>query len=165
MKRPGRHQLRRFVWRVPAGGLVAAVAASTALAAGEPEVFASSRIGHLDVTSSVLVGPTSVDMRGGWVDTARPCSETRLLDVKVDVERIESNGRSRRVRRMRTFRTTNCAEGGPNMGFTFRARAIGFGCANGRWKPGRYDFTTTTVEHRKRLRAVASVSWAKLQPC
>ena len=145
--------------------LVAAVAASTAAAAGEPEVFASSRIGNLDVTSSVLVTPKNVDMRGGWVDNTRPCSETRLLDVKVNVERIQSNGQSRRVRRMGTFRTTNCAEGGPNMGFTLNAKAIGFGCANGRWKPGRYDFTTTTVDHRKRLRAVASVNWLQTQPC
>ena len=145
--------------------VLAAIAASAAAAAGEPEVFASSRIGHLDVTSSVLVSAKTVDMRGVWVDNTRPCSESRLLDVKAQVERIQANGHSRRVTRKGTFRTTNCAEGGPNMGFTLVAKAIGFGCPNGRWKPGRYAFTTTSLDHRKRLRAVASVNWVQTDPC
>ena len=145
--------------------LVGAFAASTAFAAGEPEVLASARIGRLDVSSSVLVSPKSVDMRGVWVDESRPCSETRLLDVKAQVERIGSNGRSARVTRKGTFRTRNCAEGGPNMGFTLNARTIGFGCADGRWKPGRYHFTTTSVDRRKRLRAVASVGWVQTRRC
>ncbi len=145
-----------------AGLAVSLVAAGTAEAAGEPEVFASARIGHLDVSSSVLVTPKGVDMRGVWVDDTHPCSETRLLDVKAQIDYIPTN---KRVIRKGTFRTTNCAEGGPNMGFTLNAQAIGLGCANGKWKPGRYSFTTTSLDHRKRLRAIASVGWKNPTPC
>ena len=145
-----------------AGLAVSLVAAGAAGAAGEPEVFASSRIGHLDVSSSVLVTPGAVDMRGVWVDNTRPCSETRLLDVKARIDFIPT---SKRVIRTRTFRTANCAEGGPNMGFTLKASVIGLACPNGKWKPGRYAFTTTSLDHRKRLRAIASVGWKNPTPC
>lgn len=148
-----------------AGVTVSLLAAGAASAAGEPEVFASARIGSLSVTSSVLVTPRSVDMRGVWLDETQPCSQTRLLDVRASVDYIPFGQEGHRTGRKGTFRTGNCAEGGPNMGFTLRPSAIGFGCPNGRWKPGRYHFTTTSVDHRKRLRAVASVGWEKRDPC
>ena len=151
--------------RLVATGVVALVLAATAAAAGEPEVFAASRIGTLDVVSGVLVSATSVDLRGVWNDPNRPCSETRLLTVRASVEHIPFGQSGRRVTRKGTFRTPNCAEGGPNMGFTLSAKTIGFGCANGRWKPGRYAFVTTSVDHRKRLRAVASVGWENRTVC
>jgi hypothetical protein len=141
------------------------VAAGTATAAGEPEVFASSRIGSLSVTTGVLVAPKSVDMRGVWVDETQPCSQTRLLDVRAQVDYIPFGGQGQRFERKRTFRTANCAEGGPNMGFTFTPKAIGFGCPSGAWKPGRYHFTTVALDRRKRLRSVASVGWEKREPC
>jgi len=145
-----------------AGAFAALVAAATAGAAGKPEVFASSRIGHLDVTSGVLVSPKSVDLRGVWSGDTHPCSETRLLDVKGEIDFISTG---KRVVRKGTFKTGNCAEGGPNMGFTLSAASIGLACPNGRWKPGRYEFVTTSLEHRKRLRAVASVGWKNPTPC
>ena len=141
------------------------VAVGAAGAAGEPQVFAASRIGNLDVVSGVLVAPKSVDLRGVWVDPTHPCSEMRLLDVRATVDRVPFGGSGQRVSRSGTFRTQNCAEGGPNMGFTLNAKAIGFGCPNGRWKPGQYTFTTTSVDHRKRLRAVASVGWENRVAC
>ena len=49
----------------------------------------------------------------------------------------------------------NCAEGGPNVGFTLNARANGFGCPNGKWRPGDYSFTTRTVEQASGLEATA----------
>ena len=152
----------RFALAGLAGTLVAAGAAA---AAGEPSVFAASRIGNLDVVSGVLVSPTSVDLRGVWVDETQPCTQTRLLDVKGVVDYVPFGQQGQRVQRKRTFRTANCAEGGPNMGFTLGAKAIGFGCANGRWKPGQYTFVTTSVDHRKRLRAVASVGWENRRNC
>jgi hypothetical protein len=152
----------RFALAGLAGTLVAA---GTASAAGEPSVFAAARIGHLDVVSGVLVSPTSVDLRGVWVDETQPCTQTRLLDVKGVVDYVPFGQQGKRVQRKRTFRTANCAEGGPNMGFTLGAKAIGFGCANGRWKPGQYTFVTTSVDHRKRLRAVASVGWENKTNC
>ena len=91
--------------------------------------------------------------------------ETRLLDVKAQIDYIPSSAPQKRVIRKTTVRTANCSEGGPNMGFTLNAKAIGLGCANGRWKPGRYQFVTTSLEHRKRLRAVASVGWPNSTPC
>ena len=140
-------------------------AAGAAGAVGEPQVFAASRIGSLNVVSGVLVAPKSVELRGVWFDQTRPCTEERLLDVVVSVDRVPFGGSGQRVSRRGTFRTQNCAEGGPNMGFTLGAKAIGFGCANGRWKPGIYTFVTTSVDHRKRLRAVASVGWENRTGC
>ena len=136
--------------------------AGSAKAAGEPEVFAAARIGNLDVVSSVLVSAQTVDMRGVWVDDTRPCSEKRLLDVKAQIDFVPTG---KRVIRKGTFKTANCAEGGPNMGFTLTASAIGLACPNGRWKPGRYSFVTTSLDHRKRLRAVASVGWKNPTNC
>lgn len=141
------------------------LAVGVAEAAGEPSVFAAARIGNLDVVSGVLVSPTAVDLRGVWVDPTQPCSQTRLLDVRASVDYVPFGKQGRRVTRKGTFRTANCAEGGPNMGFTLRAKAIGFGCANGRWQPGQYTFVTTSVDRRKRLRAVASVGWENRRPC
>jgi hypothetical protein len=154
--------LRRFTL---AGLAASLMAAGTADAAGEPSVFAAARMGNLDVVSGVLVSPTSVDLRGVWVDETRPCTQTRLLDVKGVVDYVPFGQQGQRVQRKRTFRTANCAEGGPNMGFTLGAKAIGFGCPNGRWKPGQYTFVTTSVDHRKRLRAVASVGWENRRAC
>jgi hypothetical protein len=152
--------------RIALAGLAASLAAAgSAAAAGEPTVFAAARIGTLDVVSGVLVSPTSVDLRGVWTDETQPCSQTRLLDVKGVVDYVPFGQQGRRVQRKRTFRTQNCAEGGPNMGFTLGAKAIGFGCANGRWKPGQYTFVTTSVDRRKRLRAVASVGWENRRSC
>jgi hypothetical protein len=152
--------------QVAVAGLAASLlAAGTAAAAGEPEVFASARIGSLSVTASALVTPKGVDMRGGWIDETQPCSQTRLLDVTAEVDYIPFGQSGQRFKRKRTFRTANCAEGGPNMGFTFTPKQMGFGCPSERWKPGRYHFTTIAVDHRKRLRAVASVGWEKPEPC
>jgi hypothetical protein len=141
------------------------LAAGTAEAAGEPSVFAAARIGHLDVVSGAVVSPKSAELRGVWTDDTQPCSQTRLLTVRASIDRVPPGGTGTRVSRAGTFKTANCAEGGPNMGFTLSAKAIGYGCPNGRWKPGNYTFTTTTVDHRKRLRAVASVGWENKTPC
>lgn len=152
--------------RTAAVAFVAAlVAAATAFAAGEPQVFASSKLGTLSVTSGALVSPTAAELRGVWNDPTRPCSETRLLTVAASVDYVPFGQSGRRVSRRGTFKTANCAEGGPNMGFTLRAKPIGFGCADGRWKPGQYTFVTNTVDHRKRLRAIASVGWENRRVC
>lgn len=152
--------------RIALVGLVfSLVAAGAAEAAGEPSVFAAARIGNLDVVSGAVVSPKSADLRGVWTDETQPCSQTRLLTVRASIDRVPFGGTGTRVERKGTFKTMNCAEGGPNMGFTLNAKAIGYGCPNGRWKPGIYTFTTTSVDHRKRLRAVASVGWENKVPC
>ena len=151
-----------FVLATLAAGLTAAASAE---AAGEPSVFAASRIGTLDVISAVHVHPKDVDLLGGWVDMSFRCTATRLLTVRGEVDYVPFGQSGSRVERKRTSRVTNCAEGGPNTGFSLGARAIGYGCANGRWKPGQYTFVTTSVDHRKRLRAIASVGWENRTSC
>ncbi len=142
--------------------LASLVAAAAAQAAGEPEVFGSAKLGSLSVTSGVLVGPTGVDLRGVWVDEKRPCSENRTLTIRAEVDYVPTG---KRVVRRGSFKTANCAEGGPNMGWTITAKAAGFACPNGAWRPGRYHFVTTTVETKSKLRAVASVGWVRQGRC
>ena len=54
-------------------------------------------------------------------------------------------------------RIDNCAEGGPNFGFDLVPRRIGLGCANGRWKPGRYSLVTRVTDVGTGLVAQASL--------
>ena len=59
----------------------------------------------------------------------------------------------------------NCAEGGPNVGFTFSPAEVDMACPNGSWKPGRYDFLTRTRHVRSGVVAVATLSWTKKKAC
>ena len=131
---------------------------------GEPSAFGSARLGSLTVTASVFVTAKAVDMRGVWNDTKVPCTVSRPLRVRVLVDRV-AGGKTTRVRRAGTFRDPNCAEGGPNVGFTLRARTIGLACPNGRWKPGRYHFLTRSKEPKRQLEASASLDWTNTQTC
>ena len=135
-----------------------------AVGGGEPTAFGSARLGSLTVTASVLVGSKAVDMRAVWNDTKVPCTVSRPLRVRVLVDRV-ADGKTTRVRRAGTFRATNCAEGGPNMGFTIKPRSVGLGCPNGRWKPGLYHFLTRAKEPRRELEASASLDWRNTRRC
>jgi hypothetical protein len=135
-----------------------------AIASGEPAAFGTARLGSLTVTASVLVGAKAVDMRGVWNDTKVPCTVSRPLRVRILVDRV-AGGKTTRVRRAGTFRDTNCAEGGPNVGFTLKARAVGLACPNGRWKPGLYHFLTRAKEPKRQLEASASLDWTNTRPC
>jgi hypothetical protein len=141
-----------------------AVLGVAALAGGEPTSFGGARLGSLTVTASVLVSPKAVDMRGVWNDTKVPCTVSRPLRVRVLVDRV-TGGKTTRVRRAGTFRDTNCAEGGPNVGFTLTARRIGLACPNGRWKPGLYHFLTRAREPKKQLEATTSLDWTNTRRC
>lgn len=140
--------------------------ASGAWAAGEPPTaYGDAFLGSLHVTSGILVSPTATDLRGVWVDTKVGCSVTRKLTVKVHVY-LTPFGKSGTYRvRIGTFADANCAEGGPNVGFSLTARKLGYACANGRWKPGRFSFVVQTTEPTHGLRATASLSWANTTPC
>jgi hypothetical protein len=140
------------------------VAGLAAVASGEPSTFGIARLGSLTVTASVAVGPKDVDMRGVWNDTKVPCTVSRRLRVRVLVDRV-ADGKTQRIRRSGTFRDANCAEGGPNVGFTLKARAIGLACPNGRWKPGLYHFLTRAREPKKQLEASASLDWTNTRRC
>jgi hypothetical protein len=135
-----------------------------AVATGEPTAFGTARLGSLTVTASVLVSAKAVDMRGVWNDPKVPCTTSRRLRVRVLVDRVAS-GKTKRVVRSGTFADTNCAEGGPNVGFTIKARSAGFACPNGRWKPGLYHFLTRAKEPARGLEASASLDWTNRRSC
>jgi hypothetical protein len=116
------------------------------------------------VTASVLVSPKAADMRGVWNDTKVPCTVGRRLRVRVLVDRVAA-GKTTRVRRTGAFRDPNCAEGGPNVGFTLSARAADMACPNGRWKPGLYHFLTRAKEPKRGLEASASLDWTNTRRC
>ena len=153
--------MRRFL--VSAVALGALVAAAPALA--EPEVFASAVNGDLMVSSSILVSARNTDMRGGWLNDTLGCSEVRRLKVAIIVERVPGSGGARVVRKSKSRLVTNCAEGGPNMGYTLSATALGMACPDGKWKPGRYSLATTTTHLATGLKAIASLGWSKRGAC
>ena len=143
-----------------------AVSAALAQAAGEPFATGDAHLGTLHVTSAVYVNPRSVELMGVWQDTKVKCTVNRRLKVKGEVDYIPFGGTPRRpFVRTRTFLDVNCAEGGPNVGFTVTAKQLGLACPNGTWKPARYNFLTRTTEPARKLSATASVNWAKTSRC
>ncbi len=158
--------MRRF--RIRSLVLVGAVAGALVAAApalAEPEVFAVAVDGDLQVSSSILVSAKATDMRGGWLNETLPCAAWRRLRVSIDVERVPGSGGGRVVRKSKSQAVQNCAEGGPNMGFSLTARRLGMACPDGSWKPGRYSLATTTVHLATGLKAIASVGWRKRGSC
>jgi hypothetical protein len=154
--------MRRFL--ITAAVVLGALA--TALpAAAEPEVFASAVDGDLMVSSSILVSARATDMRGGWLNETVPCASWRRLKVSIIVERVPGSGGARVVRRSKNRLVMNCAEGGPNMGFSLTARTLGMACPDGTWKPGRYSLATTTAHLASGLQAIASLGWRKRGSC
>ena len=119
--------------------LVAALALS-ATAGAEINSFAEARRGSLHVLSSVLVSGHSVDMRGGWFNTSLSCTTSRRLHVHAEIQRTTAHS-SAITGMAKTGHVMNCAEGGPNFGFTISPSEAGMACPNGSWKPGRYDFS------------------------
>ncbi len=143
-------------------GLAALSFATVALGAIEPPTtLGSARLGTLTVTSGAVVEPKSVDLRGVWNDPKVSCLANRRLRVHVAVDYIPAGGQPRRVGRTGVFKSANCAEGGPNVGFTLTARRIGFACPNGAWKPARYNFLAQTTDLKRGLKATASMNWLK----
>ena len=143
---------------------VALLLGIAAVGGGEPSSSGTARLGSLTVTASVLAGAKAVDMRGVWNDTKVPCTVSRRLRVRILVDRVAS-GKTKRILRSGTFPDTNCAEGGPNVGFTINARAVGLACPNGRWKPGLYHFLTRAKEPKRELEASASLDWTNTRRC
>jgi hypothetical protein len=152
---------------VVAGALAALFAATPAQAAlAPPEVFGIARLGDLLVVSSIYASRTSVDMRGVWLDESIGCDQWRRIRVRAIVSRSTPGAELAQIRtRKKTRVVQNCSEGGPNTGFTLRPKGLGFACPDGRWRPGRYDFTTTTRHLASGLQAAATASWRIRRPC
>jgi hypothetical protein len=135
-------------------------------AGAEISTFSEATLGKLRVLSSVVLTRGAVDMMGGWLNTARPCTAERRLRVVARIYRSRGNSTSVTGDNV-TRRMMNCAEGGPNLGFHFDAETTEprFACPDGSWKPGRYDFITRTKHLASGLVSVASLGWTKREPC
>jgi hypothetical protein len=142
----------------------AASLATAPAATADPGAFGAARQGSLLVASSALISNRNAEMMGGWNNARVTCTASRRLTVRILIDRVRG-GHTDRVRRSKTGRVTNCAEGGPNFGFVIRAADVGLACADGSWRPGRYDFVTNTRHHSSGLRAIASLFFRLTDPC
>ena len=142
-----------------------AVSAALAQAAGEPAAYATASVGSLSVTSGIVLSAKDADMRGVWLDPKAACTVNRRLRVKAEINYIPFQGAPRRFVRSGKFLDPNCAEGGPNVGFTISARNLKIACPNGTWRPARYALLTETLEPTKSLKATASLLWEKRSRC
>ena len=142
--------------------LVAAVAVlvpavPAASAADWPGTYGIAERGKLKLVAGVLLDERGGEMKGVWLDASQGCRAQRTLRVTIQIDLVNLNGTTTRVRRSRRGVVDNCAEGGPNFGYDLRPRALKLGCAGGRWKPGRYSMTTRVTELRTGLVAQASL--------
>jgi hypothetical protein len=155
----------RRLWIAAAAVVAATVGTTTALAVGpEKTAFAIARDGNLRVISSAIMLPSSAELRGGWLNEAISCLETRRLRVRIEV--FYSRGQqTKNLSRTRTRTVHNCAEGGPNVGFTLFAKPNNFACPNGRWRPGDYSFHTRTTELASGLVSEAVLILTRTAPC
>jgi hypothetical protein len=144
--------------------LAALAAAPVASADHLPTTFSIARSGPLEVSSSILVSHKATDQRGGWLNESIGCLQWRRLIVRATIFRVAGGTTQSRSFR-RSSPVQNCAEGGPNMGFTKSASALGMACANGRWKPGRYDMVTRTVFLAANMTSIASTSFKVSAAC
>jgi hypothetical protein len=137
--------------------VLALTLAAPAAAADEPAAYGMAQQGSLKVVSGVLLNPSGGEMKGVWLDGKKGCLDKRRLRVAIQIDLVSANGKTTRVKRSRTAPVDNCAEGGPNFGFDLVPKALGLGCANGRWRPGRYSMSTTTTDVASGLMAQASL--------
>jgi hypothetical protein len=144
--------------------LVLGLAASAA-AADQPAAYGVAQRGSLKVVSNVLISPTGGEMKGVWIDGTKGCRDRRTLRVAIHIDLVTPAGKTIRVKRSRTGFVDNCAEGGPNFGFDLKPRVLGMGCANGRWRPGRYSLNTATTHVASGLIAQASLYYQVTRPC
>lgn len=137
--------------------IVALALAAPAGAADEPGTFGMAQRGSFKLVAGVLLNPTGGEMKGVWMDAKQECRARRTLSVSLSIDLVNAAGKTTRVKRSRRGPVQNCAEGGPNFGFDLVPRALGLGCANGRWRPGLYSMTTRVRDVRSGLVAQASL--------
>jgi hypothetical protein len=125
--------------------------------ADDPSAYGIAQRATLKVVSGVLPSPTGGEMKGVWLDARKSCRERRTLRVSIQIDLVSPAGVTTRLRRSRQGSVDNCAEGGPNFGYDLRPKAYKMGCANGRWRPGRYSMTTTTLDLASGISAHASL--------
>jgi hypothetical protein len=157
---------RRVVFAAAGAVAALALAAPAQAAVSPPSAFSVAKRGNMNVFSSVLVFRNFVDMRGGWLDESIGCEQWRRIRVRVFIAFTPAGAdRSRFASRRKTRVVQNCAEGGPATGFTLRPSTLGWGCPNGRWRPGTYDFSTRTRHFATGLVSIASLNWRLRAAC
>jgi hypothetical protein len=140
-----------------AAAAVLVLAVPVASAADWPGSYGLAERGKLKVVAGILLGDRGGEMKGVWLDASQSCAARRTLRVEIQIDLVNLNGTTTRVRRSRRGAVENCAEGGPNFGYDLSPRAWKLGCAGGRWRPGRYSMTTRVTELRTGLVAQASL--------
>jgi hypothetical protein len=136
---------------------LAALGLAAAPVAEPPAAYAVAQQGTFKLVADVLLAERGGEMKGVWIDARQNCRATRRLRVAIHVDLVDAAAKTTRVVRSRTGTVANCSEGGPNFGYDLRPAALGLGCANGRWKPGRYSLTTRVTDLRTGLVAAASL--------
>ena len=139
--------------------------ATSAVAADLPTAYGMAQRGSLKVVSVVRIEPSGGEMKGVWLDGKKGCLDRRTLRVAIHIDLVSPAGKTTRVKRSRTGFVDNCAEGGPNFGFDLAPRTLGMGCANGRWRPGRYSLNTKTTHVASGLIAQASLYYQVTRRC
>jgi hypothetical protein len=139
--------------------------ATAASAADQPSAYGMAQRGSLKVVSSILISPNGGEMKGVWLDGKKGCLDRRMLRVAIQIDLVGPAGDTIRVKRWRRGFVDNCAEGGPNFGFDLSPRALKMGCANGRWRPGRYSLNTKTTHLASGLIAQASLHYEVTRRC
>jgi hypothetical protein len=137
--------------------LVALALAVPAFAADAPGTFGMAQRGSLKVVSGVLLNDRGGEMKGVWLDARKGCLARRTLRVAIQIDLVSVAGKTTRIKRSRSGLVDNCAEGGPNFGYDLKPGALGMGCANGRWRPGRYSMITKTTDTASGLIAQAAL--------
>ena len=137
--------------------LVAALGVAAVPVAEPPVAYAVAQQGTFKLVANVVLAERGGEMKGVWIDQRQTCRSSRRVRVAIHIDLVDAASKTTRVVRARTGTIANCSEGGPNFGYDLRPRALGLGCANGRWKPGRYSMTTRVTDLRTGLVAAASL--------
>jgi len=136
---------------------IALLTAAPAVAADWPGTFGMAQRGSFKLVAGVMLNERGGEMKAVWLDAKQGCLDRRTLRVAIHIDLVNPNGTTTRIKRSRRGLVDNCAEGGPNFGYDLAPRALGMGCAGGRWKPGRYAMTTIATDVRSGLLAQASL--------
>ncbi len=146
--------------------IVAALCAGVARADFTLAAYSDAVLGSLHVTTGVLLQGKTVDLRGVWTDAKVSCRVKRRLTIDAIVDFTPPGGSGGgHTARHGSFRDFNCAEGGPNVGFTLTARQLHLACPNGSWKPGDYSFSAAATEPTTKLHSHANLGWKQTQGC
>ncbi len=133
------------------------LAADPAAAADQPGAYGMAQRGSFKLVAGVLLSDRGGEMKAAWLDAKQACSVRRTLRVAIQIDLVNPNGTTTRVKRSRRGAVDGCAEGGPSFGYDLGPRALGLGCPAGHWKPGRYSMITRVSDLRSGLVAQASL--------